>query len=186
MKTLDSPSKANPDHLSSSFLRSYSRLAARAERNLTKWGKQDLETLGLAIAEETGELCQAVLKARDEGGDRERIREETIDLGSLCLQLIYLLDNPPCAACDRGDHQLGHSDYCPQAKPPNSEAALPPVPCSALGAGDVVQRGDLFLDDYGKYLEMDSFGRLLGIHCLGQKIKQSGAWFRPLKQTAED
>ena len=45
-----------------------------------------------------------------------------------------------------------------------------------------VQRGDLFLDDYGNYLEMDNLGRLLGIRCLGQTIKKSGAWFRPLEQ----
>ena len=86
----------------------------RAGKNVAKWGKQDLQTLGLAIAEETGELCQAILKARWEGGDRERIREETIDLGALCLQVLHYLDNPPCAACDRGDYQLGHSDHCPQ------------------------------------------------------------------------
>lgn len=86
----------------------------RAVANVAKWGKQDLETLGLAIAEETGELCQAILKARWEGGDRERIREEVIDLGALCHQVMLYLDHPPCAACDRGDYQLGHSDHCPQ------------------------------------------------------------------------
>lgn len=89
-------------------------LEAQAAKNLKKWGKQDLETLGLAIAEETGELCQAILKARYEGGDRQRIREEAVDLGALALQVLYYLDNPPCALCDRGDGQLGHSEFCPQ------------------------------------------------------------------------
>jgi hypothetical protein len=91
-----------------------SAFVEQARKNIAKWGKQDLETLGLAIAEETGEICQAILKARWEGGDRERIRAEAIDLGALCIQIIHYLDNPPCAACDRGDYQLGHSDFCPQ------------------------------------------------------------------------
>lgn len=88
----------------------------QAKKNLAKWGRQDLETLGLAIAEETGELCQAILQGRDEKGDRKRIREEATDLAALCLQLFQYLDLPPCAACDRGDYQLGHSDFCPQNK----------------------------------------------------------------------
>jgi hypothetical protein len=104
----------SPDSLGSP---SGSAFAEQARKNIGKWGKQDLETLGLAIAEETGELCQAVLKARWEGGDRSRIREEAIDLGALCIQIIHCLDNPPCAACDRGDFQLGHSDFCPQNNP---------------------------------------------------------------------
>jgi len=60
----------------------------RAQGNLEKWDEQDFETLGLAIAEETGELCQAILKARREGGSPERIRQEAIDLGALCVQVL--------------------------------------------------------------------------------------------------
>lgn len=108
------PTEIDSKRVASSSPRPCSAFVDRAGKNVAKWGKQDLETLGLAIAEETGELCQAILKARWEGGDRERIREETIDLGALCLQVLHYLDNPPCAACDRGDFQLGHSDHCPQ------------------------------------------------------------------------
>jgi len=94
--------------------RACSAFLDQARKNLAKWGKQDLETLGLAISEETGELCQAILQARDEKGDRERIRSEAIDLAALCLQVFEYLDHPPCAACDRDDYQLGHSEFCPQ------------------------------------------------------------------------
>lgn len=63
-------------------------LALRARKNLTKWGVQDFETLGLAIAEECGELCQAILQAKHEGGERGRISQEAIDLGALCIQVL--------------------------------------------------------------------------------------------------
>jgi len=63
-------------------------LAVRACGNLEKWGEQDFETLGLAIAEETGELCQAILKARPKGGLSERIRQQARDLGALCVQVL--------------------------------------------------------------------------------------------------
>jgi hypothetical protein len=72
----------------------------QAERNLAKWGPQDWETLGLAIAEETGELAQAILKCLHEGGPRERIQEEAVDLGALCLQLLqgfHVSNCPPVA-----------------------------------------------------------------------------------------
>jgi len=63
-------------------------LTRRANRNIEKWGVQDLETLGLAVAEECGELCQAILQARHEGGDPAAIAREAIDLGALCLQVL--------------------------------------------------------------------------------------------------
>ena len=63
-------------------------LADRAARNLEKWGPQDFQTLGLAVCEETGELAQAILQERHEAGSRDRIREEAIDLGALCLQIM--------------------------------------------------------------------------------------------------
>lgn len=61
---------------------------AQARKNVDKWGMQDLNTLGLAAAEELGEVCQAILQAKHEGGDPERIRDEAVDLGALCLQII--------------------------------------------------------------------------------------------------
>lgn len=64
------------------------RLAEKAAENLAKWGMQDFETLGLAVAEEAGELAQAILQYLHEGGDRGRIMEEAVDLGALCLQVM--------------------------------------------------------------------------------------------------
>lgn len=63
-------------------------LEKRASANLNRWGKQDLETLGLAIAEETGELAQAILRFKHEGGMEDCIYQEAIDLGALCLQVM--------------------------------------------------------------------------------------------------
>ena len=90
-------------------------LAAKAEKNIKKWGLQSLETLGLAVAEEAGELAQAILKHRWEGGSLARIAEEADDLGALCLQVRARLAKPGCAACDRGDYMIGHSDDCPNS-----------------------------------------------------------------------
>lgn len=66
--------------------------AMKAANNIEKWGVQDLETIGLAIAEETGELCQAILQAKSEGGDPARIMEEARDLAALCLQIVFSYD----------------------------------------------------------------------------------------------
>jgi len=70
-------------------------LADRAARNRAKWGPQDFQVLGLAVCEEAGELAQAVLQARFEGGDLNRIRQEAIDLGALCLQVLAILPKSP-------------------------------------------------------------------------------------------
>lgn len=70
-------------------------LADRAARNLDKWGQQDFQTLGLAICEEAGELAQAILQERHECGKRDRIREEAIDLGALCLQVMVHFPSRP-------------------------------------------------------------------------------------------
>jgi hypothetical protein len=47
-----------------------------------------------------------------------------------------------------------------------------------LPVGETIQRGDKFLSDDGRYLEMDNLGRLLGVRCLGQVLKKESAWFR--------
>jgi NTP pyrophosphatase (non-canonical NTP hydrolase) len=64
----------------------FDRWIGQADRNIRKWDLQDEETLLLAIQEELGELTQAVLEARSEGGDPKRIDEELDDLGALLLQ----------------------------------------------------------------------------------------------------
>ena len=70
-------------------------LADRAARNLEKWGPQDFQTLGLAVCEEAGELAQAILQERHEAGSRDRIREEAVDLGALCLQIMTHFPSRP-------------------------------------------------------------------------------------------
>lgn len=62
----------------------------KALENRAKWGSQDYVTLGLAIAEEAGELAQAVLQHRHEGQPEIRIAEEALDLGALCIQVVLL------------------------------------------------------------------------------------------------
>ena len=70
-------------------------LIRRAEGNIAKWGAQGITTLGLAVAEEAGELAQAILKWKYEQGHEDRIRDEAIDLGALCLQtLLWVLHRP--------------------------------------------------------------------------------------------
>ena len=69
------------------------RLAEQARINLAKWGQQDLETLALAAVEECGELAQAVLRWTKEGiGGFAAVEAETIDLGAVCVQILWLMD----------------------------------------------------------------------------------------------
>jgi len=64
----------------------FDRWVGKASENIDEWGLQDEETLLLAIQEELGELTQAHLEARAEGGDPARIDDELDDLGALLLQ----------------------------------------------------------------------------------------------------
>ncbi len=68
-------------------------LADKADANISKWGLQDEATLILAATEELGELAQAFLKSKHEGGQIGRITDEAKDLGALCCQIIYLLEH---------------------------------------------------------------------------------------------
>jgi NTP pyrophosphatase (non-canonical NTP hydrolase) len=65
----------------------FDRWIGKANENIEEWGLQDEDTLLLAIQEELGELTQAHLEARAEGGNPERIDEELDDLGALLIQL---------------------------------------------------------------------------------------------------
>ena len=48
-----------------------------------------------------------------------------------------------------------------------------------LVKGDVVQRGDIFIDE-GQRHEMNKLGICLGVQCLGRTIiKENGGWHRP-------
>lgn len=62
----------------------------QAVKNIEKYGYQDLETLVLAITEETGELAQALLQWKHEGQPFERIMEEAVDLMALPMAVIAL------------------------------------------------------------------------------------------------
>lgn len=74
----------------------------KADENIEKWGLQDEETLLLAIQEELGELTQAHLEARAEGGDPDRVDEELDDLGALLLQFHERRQSRTvCTATDR-------------------------------------------------------------------------------------
>lgn len=59
----------------------------KADENTETWGEQTVPTLLLAMVEELGELAQAHLEARAEGGDPARIGAELDDLAALCVQL---------------------------------------------------------------------------------------------------
>ncbi|WP_148680502.1 hypothetical protein [Halovivax ruber] len=76
----------------------------KAEENVEEWGLQDVETLLLAMQEEQGELAQAFLEAAYEGGDPERVAEELADLGALCFQLRWSLND--CHGQPGGDHRV--------------------------------------------------------------------------------
>ena len=64
-------------------------------------------------------------------------------------------------------------------EPTHTPPGVDPRRLVRLGAGDVIQRGDLFQNGDGSFLEMDKLGRILGVSCLGQEIKKSNGWFRP-------
>jgi len=65
----------------------------RAQNNVGEWGFQGVETLLLAMQEEMGELTQSHLEARAEDGDPDRVEEELCDLGALCFQLAWVLND---------------------------------------------------------------------------------------------
>jgi len=66
-------------------------LARKASKGLSLHGVRDFETLALRISEEAGELAQAVLEHRDEGGELGRISEEAVDLGAFCIQVLVTM-----------------------------------------------------------------------------------------------
>jgi NTP pyrophosphatase (non-canonical NTP hydrolase) len=96
----------------------------RVAKNLDKWGVQDFETLGLAVAEEAGELAQAILQARDEGGERGRISHEAIDLAALCVQVLVTMvekhgaENVYNALFKDGANTAGEGRGTPRTSPP--------------------------------------------------------------------
>lgn len=72
------------------------------------------------IREELEELWDHV---KADTGKGEEARKEALQVAAMGIR--YVLDvaplRPPCAACDRGDYQLGHADGCPKGEKPTSE-----------------------------------------------------------------
>lgn len=82
----------------------------KALQNVEEWGLQDKETLLLAMQEELSELTQAVLEAREEDGDQDRIDDELDDLGALLFQFHMKWEEQherTCVYCGEGDDAYG-------------------------------------------------------------------------------
>lgn len=96
-----------------------------------QWGEKDDAGIGLKLAEETGEVAGALLKIPEGRATEIDLRKEMGDVLIVLSQIAARHDwtlesirtdryeqvrqraeNVPCAACDRGDHQLGHAREC--------------------------------------------------------------------------
>ena len=75
------------------------QMERKATTNMMKWGTQDFKTLALAIAEETGELAQAILQYKDEEKPSINILNETYDLAALCFQMIVRYEEGEGRSC---------------------------------------------------------------------------------------
>ena len=66
-------------------------VSRKAQENMDKWGVQPIDQIALAIAEESGEIAQAVLQHQHEDASVERVRDEAMDLAPLCIQMLVSL-----------------------------------------------------------------------------------------------
>jgi hypothetical protein len=87
----------------------------KAAGNIAKWGTQNIETLLIAMQEELGEIAQAFLQHKYEGGERVRIFEENDDLAALCVQLHQLKHttnehDETTKGRDNGNERTGNDD----------------------------------------------------------------------------
>lgn len=111
---------------------------AKARRKFPMWPSDPLHAVAI-IGEEFGELTQALLQANYEphrGDDLESIREEAIQLSAMTLRFLYSFEfyryrpaeqhlqveeqKHGCAACDRGDYQIGHANECSKKGAPDA------------------------------------------------------------------
>lgn len=104
---------------------------AEVERALKKFPKWPTDPIHAAavVAEESGELVKAALESTYEPwkGSKENLRAEAVQTAAMCIRFIRSLDQyefyhdklhvqrVSCAACDRGDYQIGHAIGCPNA-----------------------------------------------------------------------
>jgi NTP pyrophosphatase (non-canonical NTP hydrolase) len=98
----------------------------------SQWGEKTWEGLGLKLGEEAGEVAGAIVKIPEKRATLEDLDLEVGDtlivLSQIAARLGTTLEalqakrfeqikerasKRGCAACDRGDYQLGHRDGCP-------------------------------------------------------------------------
>ena len=109
----------------------------RAITKFPTWPDDPLHAVGI-LNEEVGELNKAVLQAvYDATGNQhqdaellKRVEEEAVQVSAMATRFLRSIDDyryvPSnghvqhlgCAACDRGDFQLGHSDDCLKKETP--------------------------------------------------------------------
>lgn len=106
----------------------FSAVFAELDRARTKfptWPTDPLHAVAV-VQEEVGELQKAVLQLSYEPGkaSSEDVRDEAVQVAAMALRFLASLDEyrfgpgpqhrqkVGCAACDRGDFQLGHADGC--------------------------------------------------------------------------
>ncbi len=87
------------------------------KRQHEQWGEQNhsMSDWMLILHEETGELSEAILHKKFGGPKANQILNESVDVAAVALQIVEFLkrkEHVACAACDRGDFQLGHVDGC--------------------------------------------------------------------------
>ena len=107
----------------------YADIMAEVEKATTKfptWPTDPLHALAV-LGEEYGELTKEVVQSTYEPhkSDRAAVRREAIQTAAMAVRFVMSLDayeytrqaqheqRRGCAACDRGDHQLGHARHCP-------------------------------------------------------------------------
>lgn len=100
----------------------------RAKAKFPTWPTDPIHAMAV-VNEEVGELNKAVLQQVYEPHKNkdglDEIRKEAVQVAAMMHRFLESLDayrfepsaqhtqHVPCAACDRGDYQLGHSDFCP-------------------------------------------------------------------------
>lgn len=110
----------------------------KATEKFPTWPTDPLHALAV-LGEEFGELTKDVLQMSYEPwkSNHAKVEEEAIQTAAMALRFLMSLkhyryregiqhdqNEPPkvsCAACDRGDYQLGHSDECKQNDSDQSE-----------------------------------------------------------------
>lgn len=105
-----------------------------------QWGGKELAAIALKLAEECGEIAGAIIKTNEGRSTYAELDEEMGDalivLSQLAARRGTTLEDlrsqrfaqiqerakiKGCAACDRGDYQLGHAEHCFMNTPKKEE-----------------------------------------------------------------